>query len=89
MPNIFLLAKFFEKPKYAADFVQGRIYANTLKFFEELERTDPSDRSDCYSYEGIMAWFQPKGLIVEIGGVVIPTSDLAGPVEIRTNWQTT
>ncbi len=84
MPNIFFLAKFFEKPEYAVDFVQGRIYANTLKFFQELECSNPSDRAD--RYEGIMAWLQPEGTIMEIGGAVITADDLAGPVEIRTNW---
>ena len=83
MHNIFFLARFFKDPKEAAELVRGKIYANALKYFQNLESEDASGRAD--PCEGMMAWLQPGEITLVLNGMDI-TADLAGPVEAQTNW---
>ena len=80
---IFFLVKFFDNEVYARDFVNGRIYANTLATFKALEGIDNSGRAD--RHEGTIAWLQPDQGRLEINGMDI-TGDLAGPTQLQKNW---
>ena len=80
---IFFLVKFFDNEVYARDFVNGRIYANTLATFKVLEGIDDSGRAD--RHEGTIAWLQPGQGRLRINGMDI-TDDLAGPTQLQKNW---
>lgn len=82
MYNIFFLAKFFEKPEYASDFVRGRIFAKPLKYFTDIEADNTPGRSD--PYEGMLAWMQPDQVRLVLRGIDV--TGLAAPLEVRTNW---
>ena len=75
--------KFFSKKKYAYDFLQGKLYANRLSYFKDIEGVDYSGRSD--KHEGVVGWYQPGLGKVTINGMDI-TGDLAGPVEMQKKW---
>ena len=47
---IFFLMKIFEKEEYANDFLKGKMFANPLSYFKEME--DEDGRGD--EYEGII-----------------------------------
>ena len=83
MSVVFFLIKFFDDKAYAQDFVEGRIYANTLRRFKALEGTDDSGRGD--RHEGTIAWLQPGQGRAEINGMDI-TDDLAGPMQLQKSW---
>ena len=84
MKRIFFLIKFFDNPDHADDFVRGRIFANSLSRFKQIEGDDRSGRVD--RNEGTSAWFQPdKGGRLIINGMDI-SDDLAGPLQIQMNW---
>ena len=80
--HIFFLAKFFEKEKYANDFMNGRLYANRLSFFKRIEDDGGANRGD--KHEGTMVWGQPGLAQIEINGHNI-SNDLAGPVSLSSN----
>ena len=80
---MFFLVKFFDNEVYARDFVNGRVYANTLATFKALEGIDDSGRAD--RHEGTIAWLQPGHGRLEISGMDI-TDDLAGPTQIQKSW---
>ena len=83
MSVIFFLVKFFDSEAYAQDFVEGKIYANTLATFKALEGIDGSGRAD--RHEGTIAWLQPGQGRAEINGMDI-TNDLAGPMQLQRSW---
>lgn len=83
MSVVFFLVKFFDNEDHVKDFLNGRIYANTLGKFKRLEGTDDSGRGD--RHEGTTAWLQPGQARLEINGMNI-TDDLAGPVQLQKNW---
>ena len=75
--------KFFPKKKYARDFMQGRVYANRLSYFKDIEGTDDSGRAD--GHEGVIGWFQQNQGRLTINEIDI-TGDLAGPIEMQREW---
>ena len=79
----YFLVKFFDNEVYARDFVNGRVYANTLATFKALEGIDDSGRAD--RHEGTIAWLQPGHGRLEINGMDI-TDDLAGPTQLQKSW---
>ena len=80
--HIFFLAKFFSTEEYANQFIAGRLYANKLSFFKELERNSSDVREDIH--EGTMVWGQPGQVRIEINGHDM-SSDLAAPVSISSH----
>ena len=64
MTYIYALIKFFDKPEYAQDFMSGKLYANRLSYFKEIEGEDGGDaRSD--KHEGVSAnWQLDQGKLV-------------------------
>lgn len=84
MKRIFFLVRFFDNPDHADDFVRGRIFANSLSRFKQIEGDDRSGRMD--RNEGTAASFQPdKGGRLVINGMDI-SDDLAGPLQIQMSW---
>ena len=82
-PTIFLLVKFFEKPTYAADFVSGRMFCNTVASFKKHEALEDSGRLD--RNEGTIAWLQPGLGRLEINGIDL-TPGLAEPLQMQRSW---
>lgn len=80
--HIFFLCKFFDNADHASDFMNGRLYANKLSYFQNLEEPDRAGRGD--QHEGIAAWGQPGLFKVEINGHDL-SNDLAAPVEVYSN----
>ena len=63
--------------------MQGRVYANRLSYFKDIEGTDDSGRAD--RHEGVIGWFQPNQGRFTINEMDI-TGDLAGPIEMQREW---
>lgn len=82
-PTIFMLVKFFEKPTFAADFVSGRMFCNTVASFKKHE--DPGNSGRLDRNEGTIAWLQPGQGRLEINGIDL-TPALAEPLKIQRSW---
>ena len=80
--HIFFLSKFFDNADHAADFMNGRLYANKLSYFQDLEEPDQARRGD--PHEGIVAWGQPGIIDIEINGHNF-SNDLAAPTSLSSN----
>ena len=85
--KIFFLAKFFSEEQHAEQFMRGRLYANRLGYFRDLERD--SVRAD--AYEGVSLLCGNIDLAATIDGlrterITVPEHELAGPVEVRMDW---
>lgn len=74
--------KIFDNEKYANDFINGKIFANRLSYFRNLEETQESNRGD--KHEGVVSWLQPAQNKFQINGRTL--TDLAGPVSVKMNW---
>ena len=90
--KIFFLAKFFEKKEYADDFLQGKLFLNSLSYFKEIEGEDGRGDED----EGAIVMPFDDDLIFtltatnpetgEVSEVRITKDDLAAPVSIHPRW---
>ena len=80
--TIFFLVKIFNDEKYAKDFRNGKLFANRLSYFRNLEEDQDSNRGDMH--EGVVSWLQPDQVKLEINGRTL--TDLAGPVSVKMNW---
>ena len=80
--HIFFLCKFFDNADHASDFMNGRLFANKLSYFQNLEEPDRARRGD--RHEGIVAWGQPGIIKVEINGHDF-SNDLAAPASLSSN----
>jgi hypothetical protein len=80
--TIFFLVKIFDDEKYARDFRSGKLFANKLSYFRNLEEDQNSNRGDMH--EGVVSWYQPDQIKLEINGRTL--TDLAGPVSVKMNW---
>ena len=83
MTTIFFFVKFFECSRHASEFINGKIYCNTVKWFKKIEGDDISGRAD--RNEGTVGWFQPELGSLTINGMDI-TNDLAGPIQFQRRW---
>ena len=83
MSTIFFMVRFFNRPDYANDFVQGRIHFSRLSFFKRLEADEVLGRAD--RHEGTTSWLQPEQVRMVINGRDI-SANLAGPLQIQLNW---
>ena len=80
---VFFLVKFFKNPRYADEFVHGRIFSNRLSTFKQGKDNDVSGRMD--RHEGTIAWLQPGKGRVTLNGIDF-SEDLAGPIQIQKEW---
>ena len=84
---IFFLAKFFKNEEHAEQFMRGKLYANRLVHFRELE--GDANRGDVY--EGVALLQGELKLALSTDGsprqeITITERDLEGPMEVRMNW---
>ena len=80
MNTIFFLVKFFREAEYAAEFVDGKLFCNTLSAFKKMEGTDDSGRAD--RSEGTTLWLQPGEVNLVLNDMDL-SNDLAGPLQIQ------
>ena len=78
MPTIYAFVKIFEKEQYANEFIFGKLFMNTLRYFKEYRDTTGELRGD--PYEGIAAWYQPNKINLQIGDHIVPSSEIAYPI---------
>ena len=83
MGTTLFLVKFFGKTTYADDFVHGKIFANRLSWFKQVEDGDESGRMD--RHEGTTIFLQPGKCRIKINDMDM-SDDLAGPVQGQMNW---
>ena len=82
MAIIYAFVKIFEKEKYAEDFVAGKLYMNTIRYFQKYRDEAGEFRGD--EYEGIAALYQPNKISrISIDGIEIPSSELASPIVVH------
>lgn len=81
MPTIYAFVKIFEKEQYAEDFISGKLFMNTLRHFKEYRDTAGELRGD--PYEGLTAWYQPNKINLQIGGHIVPSSEIAYPIAVH------
>ncbi|WP_156879116.1 hypothetical protein [Oceanobacter kriegii] len=82
MSTIFAFVKLFENREYAEDFVDGKLFMNTIRSFKEYKDESGELRGD--EYEGIVALYQPDKLgEIRFDEHVIPASDLAAPIVVH------
>ena len=83
MSTIFILVKFFREAEHAAEFVDGKLFCNTLSAFKNMEGADGSGRAD--RNEGTTLWLQPGQVNVVLNDMDL-TNDLAGPMQVQMDW---
>lgn len=79
--TIYAFVKIFENEKHAQDFVAGKLFMNTLRYFKEYRDAAGELRGD--PFEGVVAWLQPSMVKVEFGGRQLSSSDIAYPIAIH------
>ncbi len=82
-PTIFFLVKFLKKARYVKCFLDGKLYAQRLASFKEIE--DDAQSGRCDPHEGTSSWIQPGQVRIEINGIDL-SGDLAGPVQTQMDW---
>ena len=84
MSTIFAFVKLFDNKDHAEDFVNGKLFMNTVRSFKEYKDESGELRGD--EYEGIVALYQPSKLDeIKLGEHTIPASDLAAPIVMHGN----
>ena len=83
MNTIFFLVKFFREVNHVADFIDGKIFCNTVSTFKKIEGNGDLGRGDKNEWTNV--WLQPGSARVEINGIDL-TEDLAGPLQVQMNW---
>ena len=77
--TIFFFVKVFEKEDYLNDFLDGKLFMNTLAYFKNMEEKEVSNRGD--KHEAVIGWYQPNKITVKVNDLEI--KDLAGPLSIQ------
>jgi hypothetical protein len=86
--RIFCFVKFFEKEEWADDFMQGKLYCNTLQYFRDREQTEDY-RGD--PFEGAISLIQPHQAIIKfsfnsdkIKDFTLDPNDMVGPMIVHS-----
>ena len=84
MATVYSFVKLFENRQFATEFVSGKLFMNTIKFFNKYSDKAGELRGD--DYEGIVALFQPNRIgEIRIGNLMFPGNSLASPITIQTD----
>ncbi|MGL5303340.1 MAG: hypothetical protein ACRDBT_02055 [Aeromonas sp.] len=84
MSTIFAFVKLFENRSHAEDFVNGKLFMNTIRSFKEYNDESGELRGD--EYEGIVALYQPDQIgEIKFGEHIIPASELVTPIVVHGN----
>lgn len=83
-----VFVKVFSQEKYREDFLNGKFYMNTIKYFKEFEEEASNNIGD--KNEAITAWLQPENIQItfdvnSMHPFTIHGKDIADPVAIRTH----
>jgi hypothetical protein len=81
MPVIYAFVKIFEKEHHAKDFISGKLFMNTLRYFKEYRDTGGELRGD--PYEGLAALYQPSKISLQVAGHIIPPSTITYPIAVH------
>ncbi len=89
--TIFFLAKFFKRKQYADDFLQGKLFLNSLRYFKDIEgedgRGDKNEGAIVHPLDGftltLTATNEKTG---EVSEVTLTKDDLAAPVSTHPYW---
>ncbi len=89
--TIFFLAKFFEKKEYADDFLQGKLFLNSLRYFKEIEgedgRGDKNEGAIVHPLDDfILTLAATNEETGEVSEVTLTKDDLAAPVSTHPRW---
>ena len=88
---IVFLAKVFSEPGHADDLIKGKLYANRLSYFKNIEgdptRGDPEEGAIMPQLEGLAFELTSTNPTTgEVNKVTITKDDLAAPPVIRPRW---
>ena len=89
--TILFLAKFFENEEYAGDFLQGKLFLNSLRYFKKIEgedgRGDQNEGAIVYPLDGSIFTLRFENEETgEVSEVTITKDDLAAPIITRPYW---
>ncbi len=83
MSTIYALVKLLDKEEHVQNFVNGKLFMNTIRSFKKYKDKSGELRGD--KYEGIIGLYQPKKLKeIKIGDHIIPASDLSFPIVVHS-----
>ena len=88
---IVFLAKVFSEPQHADDLIKGNLYANTLRYFRNIEgdpiRGDPEEGAIMPQIEDLAIELTSTNPTTgEVDKITITKDDLAAPPIIRPRW---
>ena len=88
---IVFLAKVFSESQHADDLIKGNLYANTLRYFRNIEgdttRGDPEEGAIRPQLEGLaLELTSTNSTTGEVDKITITKDDLAAPPSIRPRW---
>ncbi|EIO4061340.1 hypothetical protein LQK59_004357 [Vibrio vulnificus] len=84
MATIFAFVKLFEKQQHAEDFVNGKLFMNTIKSFKDYRDENGELRGD--DHEGVIAMYQPSQFSeIKISDISISSSELASPLLLHSD----
>jgi hypothetical protein len=83
--RVFGFVKLFDKLEYANSFAAGQLRLHTLEFFRNYRDSNGELRGD--PYEGVKTILQPSRVTLRVGDHLIDSSDLAGPIRLRTDLE--
>ncbi len=89
--KIFFLAKFFDRKQYADDFLQGKLFLNSLRYFKDIEGADGrGDQNEGAIVnplqDGILKLTAKNEETGEVSEITITKEDLAAPIVMRPYW---
>ncbi|WP_226648450.1 hypothetical protein [Microbulbifer variabilis] len=79
---IYAFVKIFTEKEHAEAFIKGDLFMQTVSAFKEHRDSSGELRGD--PMEGIVAWYQPTNVKVEVGGNQILSEDIAAPIAIHS-----
>ncbi|ART81472.1 hypothetical protein CBP31_01505 [Oceanisphaera profunda] len=80
---IYAFVKIFTEEFHAEAFRKGDLYMQTIRMFKEHKDESGELRGD--QMEGVVAWYQPDKIKLEVSGHEIPSSEIASPIAIHSN----
>lgn len=80
MKKLLLLAKIFENAKYMQEFLEGKLYMNSLAYFKNIEINNDQVRYD--SDEGLSCFWQPENCSLELNGHLFGKNNFVAPTTI-------
>ena len=88
---IVFLAKAFSDPQHAEDLIKGQLYANTLRYFRNIEgdptRGDPEEGAIMPQLEGLAIELTSTNPTTgEVDRITVTKDDLAAPPVVRPRW---